>query len=208
MRKSKIEKVDTHAKIVAAAAKRFRERGLEGVGIADLMKELGATAGGFYKHFGSRDDLVIEALSEAFRDLDKLEGESGDLSTLLTSFVSERHAADPGRGCALTALAGDIRHASTGARAVFTERVKHGLGYYADHLNDSDPQLRRSRAILIFSAALGGITLARAVSDKALASEIVANLRKELIALAEAPTQKTTSSDRRAKAGRSALASI
>jgi TetR/AcrR family transcriptional repressor of nem operon len=51
---------------VAIASKRFREKGLAGFGIAELMKEAGLTAGGFYKHFDSRDELVTEALSDAF----------------------------------------------------------------------------------------------------------------------------------------------
>ena len=50
---------------------RFRELGLEGIGVADVMKEAGATVGGFYKHFDSRDELVVEALATAFLDLDR-----------------------------------------------------------------------------------------------------------------------------------------
>lgn len=190
MRKSKTEKADTHSKIVSVAAKRFRERGLDGVGIDDLMKEIGATVGGFYKHFGSRDDLVVEALAEAFRDLDKLEQRSEDLPALLTTFLSEEHCASPGTGCALTALAGEIRHASTAAKGIFTERVKHGLSFYSDHLNGGDAESRRTRAILIFSAALGGMTLARAVLDKALSREIIDTLRANLIALSQKPSRQ------------------
>lgn len=190
MRKSKAEKADTHSKIVSVAAKRFRERGLEGVAIDHLMKEIGATAGGFYKHFGSRDDLVVEALSQAFRDLDNLEQRSEDLPALLTTFLSQQHCASPGKGCAITALAGDIRHASAAAKAVFTERVEHGLGFYSDHLKGGTPDLRRKRAILIFSAAVGGMTLARAASDKALSREIVDTLRAELIALSRKPVRR------------------
>src|SRR5713226_3443658 len=63
---SKAEKAKTHKRIVAIASKRFREEGLAGVGIAELMKEAGLTIGGFYKHFDSRDDLVAEAVSAAF----------------------------------------------------------------------------------------------------------------------------------------------
>lgn len=192
MRKSKAEKADTHSKIVSVAAKRFRERGLEGVAIDELMKEIGATVGGFYKHFGSRDDLVLEALTQAFRDLDHLEQRSEDLPALLTAFLSAQHCASPGTGCAITALAGDIRHASTAAKAIFTERVKHGLGFYSDHLKGSDADLRRKRAILIFSAAVGGMSLARAVSDKALSREIVDTLRTELIALSRKPARKAS----------------
>ena len=59
-------KGETHKHIVAIASKRFREKGLAGFGIAELMKEAGLTAGGFYKHFDSRDELVTEALSDAF----------------------------------------------------------------------------------------------------------------------------------------------
>src|SRR5260370_1717745 len=62
---SKAEKAKTHKRIVAIASKRFREEGLVGVGIADLMKEAGLTVGGFYKHFDSRDDLVAEAVGSA-----------------------------------------------------------------------------------------------------------------------------------------------
>jgi TetR/AcrR family transcriptional repressor of nem operon len=61
----KVKKAKTHKHIVAIASKRFREKGLTGVGIAELMKQAGLTVGGFYKHFESRDDLVAEALISA-----------------------------------------------------------------------------------------------------------------------------------------------
>jgi len=63
---SKAQKEKTHKRIVAIASKRLREKGLVGFGIAELMKEVGLTVGGFYKHFESRDELVAEALSDAF----------------------------------------------------------------------------------------------------------------------------------------------
>src|SRR3989442_5178367 len=63
---SKAQKTRTHKRIVSIASKRFREKGLAGFGIAELMKEAGLTVGGFYKHFGSRDDLVAEAVNSAF----------------------------------------------------------------------------------------------------------------------------------------------
>jgi TetR/AcrR family transcriptional regulator, transcriptional repressor for nem operon len=62
---SKAEKAKTHKRIVAIASKMFREGALAGGGIADLMKEAGLTVGGFYKHFDSRDDLVVEAVGSA-----------------------------------------------------------------------------------------------------------------------------------------------
>ena len=64
---SQAEKAATHQRIVDVAARRFRELGLDGIGVADVMKEAGMTVGGFYKHFESRDELVTEALGAAFK---------------------------------------------------------------------------------------------------------------------------------------------
>lgn len=194
MRRSRAEKAATHSKIIAVAAKRFRELGLQGIGVADVMKEAGYAVGGFYRHFGSRDELVIEALAEAFKDLDSLESNSEDLAAYLFEFISEKHRDAPSTGCAITAFAGEIGHASTGIRAVYTQRVKHTLGYYGDHLRAGDPSARRARAIILLSAGVGGLSLARAVNDKALSREIVAVLRNELTALAQKPIPRPSES--------------
>jgi TetR/AcrR family transcriptional regulator, transcriptional repressor for nem operon len=187
MRHSKAEKAATHSKIVAVAARRFRELGLNGIGVADVMKEAGSSVGGFYKHFNSRDELVIEALAEAFKDLDRWEQEAEDLPALLRFYLGEEHRDCPEAGCAITALAGDIRHASKGVKAVYTERVKHSLAYTADRMEGGDAASRRARAILSLSAGIGGLALARAVNDKTLSREILAALRDQLIALAKQP---------------------
>ncbi len=126
----------THSKILAVAAKRFRERGLEGIGLAEVMEEAGSSVGGFYKHFSSREELVTESLAEAFKFLDRMESKSKDLPALLESFLSDEHYAAPGSGCALTALANDMSRASGAARTVYTQRLKQTLTYYAERLNE------------------------------------------------------------------------
>src|ERR1700761_7725750 len=73
---SQADKARTHARIVELAAAKFREKGLDGIGVADLMKEAGVTVGGFYKHFASRDALVTEAVAEAFRSWDRMVDEA------------------------------------------------------------------------------------------------------------------------------------
>jgi TetR/AcrR family transcriptional repressor of nem operon len=102
---SKSDKAETHTRIVKVAAKRFRELGLEGIGVADVMREAGVTVGGFYKHFGSRDELVVEALAAAFKDLDVWEEHTADiadrgralliLSALLGAINLSRAVSDP-----------------------------------------------------------------------------------------------------------------
>src|ERR1700720_574361 len=118
---SKRDKAGTHTRIVRVAAKRFRELGLEGIGVADVMKEAGVTVGGFYKHFDSRDELVVEALATAFQNLDRWEEHTDTLTKLLENYLSEGPRDAPGTGCALGALLGDRSRASRWRRAVYTD---------------------------------------------------------------------------------------
>src|SRR5260370_37340453 len=134
---SRSDKQTTHERIGRVAAKRFRERGLEGIGVADVMKEAGVTVGGFYKHFGSRDELVVEALATAFKDLDVWEEHTPDMAHLLQNYLTEAHRDAPGSGCAMGALLGDMTRGSRSARALYTERLKPSLAFFIGLLTDS-----------------------------------------------------------------------
>jgi len=180
---SKSDKAETHSRIIRVAAKRFRERGLEGIGVADVMKEAGVTVGGFYKHFGSRDELVVEALATAFKDLDVWEERTPDMAHLLQNYLTEAHRDAPGTGCAMGALLGDITRGSKSARALYTERVKRSLPFFSALLPSSHRSDKRRRALLILSALLGALNLSRAVSDPNLSREILDGVRDELIDL-------------------------
>jgi TetR/AcrR family transcriptional repressor of nem operon len=183
---SKSDKAETHTRIVRVAAKRFRERGLEGIGVADVMKEAGVTVGGFYKHFGSRDELVVEALATAFKDLDVWEEHTPDMAHLLQNYLTEAHRDAPGTGCAMGALLGDMTRGSKSARALYTERVKRTLAFLSALLPSSQRPDKRGRALLILSALLGALNLSRAVSDPNLSREILHRVREELIGLVKA----------------------
>jgi TetR/AcrR family transcriptional repressor of nem operon len=180
---SKSDKAETHARIVRVAAKRFRELGLEGIGVADVMEEAGVTVGGFYKHFGSRDELVVEALAAAFKDLDVWEEHTADMAHLLQNYLTEAHRDVPGTGCAMGALVGDMTRGSKSARALYTARVKRSLAFFSALLPSNPPSDKRGRALLILSALLGAINLSRAVSDPNLSREILHGVREELIGL-------------------------
>ena len=183
MAHAKRDKQTTHERIVSVAAKRFRERGLDGVGVADVMKEAGVTVGGFYKHFGSRDELVVEALAAAFKDLDVWEEHTRDMTQLLQNYLTEAHRDVPGTGCAMGALLGDMTRGSKSARALYTERVKRSLEFTSALLPSRPRSDKRGRALLILSALLGAINLSRAVSDPDLSREILYGVRDRLISL-------------------------
>jgi TetR/AcrR family transcriptional repressor of nem operon len=176
---SQAQKEKTHERIVAIASKRFREKGLAGFGIAELMKEAGLTVGGFYKHFDSRDELVAEALSDAFgvwqRQTEAAESSGQTLSfeKLIDDYVSDVHRKNPGAGCAFSALASEIARSDKQTRALTSDQVKADLELIVGLVPGKDKRKARSRAILTFSALVGAMSLARAVSDEALSREIL-----------------------------------
>ena len=183
---SKAEKAKTHKSIVSIASKKFREEGLARVGIAELMKEAGLTVGGFYKHFDSRDDLVAEAVSLAFGgwkrrvDAAKAGGPSVSLAKLIDSYLSEAHRDNPGTGCAFSALTAEIARSDKRTRDLTTEQVRNDIQLIASLLPDDNPNAARSQAILTFSALVGAMSLARAVSDETLSREILETVGEHL----------------------------
>src|ERR1700751_1936759 len=130
---SKAQKTKTHKRIISIASKRFREKGLARVGIAELMKEAGLTVGGFYKHFASRDDLVAEAVSSAFggwkRRVDAAQagGPSVYLAKLIDDYLNEAHRENPGAWCAFSALAPEIARSDRQTRALTSEQVPNDI---------------------------------------------------------------------------------
>ena len=184
---SKAEKTKTHKRIVAIASKRFREKGLAGVGIAEVMKEAGLTVGGFYKHFGTRDDLVAEAVGSALamwkRRLDAAAAAGGPPVTyerLVDSYLSEAHRNNPGAGCAVAALAAEIPRCSKRTRALITEQVRNNVEWIESLIGGKEKDAARSKAIFTFSAFVGAVGLARAVSDEELSQEILKSVAQFL----------------------------
>src|SRR5580693_9204446 len=185
---SKAQKEKTHKRIVTIASKRFREKGLAGFGIAELMKEAGLTVGGFYKHFDSRDELVAEAVSAAFgvwqrqKEAAESSGQPLSFEKLIDDYVGDGHRGNPGAGCAFSALAPEIARSDKRTRTLTSGQVRNDLELIVGLLPGKDKRAARSRAILIFSALVGAMSLARAVSDEVLSHEIletVADLLKK-----------------------------
>jgi TetR/AcrR family transcriptional repressor of nem operon len=195
---SKAEKTKTHKRIVAIASKKFREEGLAGFGIADLMKEAGLTVGGFYKHFDSRDDLVAEAVGSALgawkRQVDAAAsgGPPVTYESLIDDYLSEAHRNQPGTGCPVVALAGDIARSDRRTRAVVTREIRDSIELLATLIrgtNEEGKGTARAQAILTYCALVGAIGVARAVSDQQLSREIL----KTVAQLLKNPLREATS---------------
>ena len=130
MGRSQAAKAETHDRIVQIAAERLRSGGLDGVSVADLMKQAGLTVGGFYKHFATREDLVAEAVAvgqgrwQARMAEATSEEEKPHLAELIDRYLSPAHRDAPGAGCLAAALVGEIARAGPKTRGAIYRRVE------------------------------------------------------------------------------------
>jgi TetR/AcrR family transcriptional regulator, transcriptional repressor for nem operon len=190
---TKQEAAEHRAAIVKAAGRLFRERGFEGVGVAEITRAAGLTHGGFYRHFASKDALAAEACGKTFAEsLARLQARlarpDGDLGRYFDSYLSERHRDRRADGCPMAAHATDIGRQDAAVQAEFAD----GVGGFVDALVArlpaaiDDPRERRRRALAILATLVGGMALARATAGSApeLSGEILASLRAELPGLA------------------------
>jgi len=181
IRHSKTEKANTHKRIVTIAAKKFREEGLAGIGIAGLMTEAGLTVGGFYKDFKSRDALVAEAIGSALEMWkDRIEAAAAGgpritYESLVDDYLSEAHRNHPGMGCPVSALARDLARSDKRTRALVSRKIRDNieLATLIRDTNKTDKDTARSRAVMTYCAMVGAISMARAVSDKELSRELL-----------------------------------
>src|SRR5260221_11063726 len=116
MRVSRDKAAENRERIVDTASRLFRDKGFDGVGLDAIMKGAGLTHGGFYGHFGSKDDLAAEAVTRALDRSMERQRRFTDLDALAPDYLSERHRADRANGCAVAALGADIARHSEGAR--------------------------------------------------------------------------------------------
>jgi TetR/AcrR family transcriptional repressor of nem operon len=184
---SKVSKANTHARLVESAAARFKERGVDGISLADLMKDLELTHGGFYKHFASRDELVTEALQlaltqsgQAMRDR-LFGGGKPDIAGFVDFYLDESHRDGRAAGCAVAALAGDAPRKSADVQAQFRTQIERNLETLSEALGPGSPDESRARALLILSALYGALTMARAVGDSPLSREVLRTVRKQIL---------------------------
>ncbi|WP_089100410.1 TetR/AcrR family transcriptional regulator [Streptomyces hyaluromycini] len=176
---SQADKAASHARIVDKAAARFRRDGVNGVGVAELMKEAGLTHGGFYRHFASRDDLVAEAVEHALEQGNKrfltaaARGGQQAFTAIVDGYLSTAHRDAPQDGCAVAALPQDVSRADDRTRAAYGRQVENYLDILAGLASGDDPAAERRQACLALSALVGAVAMARAVGDPELSAEIL-----------------------------------
>ncbi|MEE7456793.1 TetR family transcriptional regulator [Methylorubrum populi] len=157
-------------RVVEVAAALFRERGLHGVGVVDIMAAAGLTHGGFYGQFANKDALAAEAFDAALA-----EEYRGNTDTVVSNYLSLGHVRAPGKGCPLAALANDVSRELSGSavRGRFTQGVERLATILAALTPKASKERRRQRSLATVSTLVGAVVLARAVDDEALAEELL-----------------------------------
>lgn len=195
MRVTKAQALENRARIVDRASTLFRERGYDGVGVADLMAAAGFTHGGFYKHFRSKVDLMAEAAACGMAQTATRTG-GVDIAEFVERYVSRLHRDTPGDGCTMAALCGDAARQPAAVKATFADGIERLLAALEHEREDSsDVAHHQSRAQLIdmIAHAIGAVVLSRACPDDSpLADEVLDVCRAALLApLAPPPATRT-----------------
>jgi TetR/AcrR family transcriptional repressor of nem operon len=179
MKVSREQAAKNRERIVDVAGQLFCERGFDGIGVADLMKAAGLTHGGFYGHFGSKDDLVAEACKKALaRGAKRWTGlaenaPGAPLAAIARDYVSELHRDNPGKGCLLAALGSDAARQSAQVRDEVTAGLESLVGILAAASPGRSKAQKRKAALATMAQMVGAIVLARLVDDQALSREIL-----------------------------------
>jgi len=187
MKVTKAQAQANRARVVETASALFRERGYDGVGVADLMAAAGLTHGGFYKHFGSKADLMAESAACGIAQT-VAAGAHADAQTFVAQYLSRAHRDARAGGCTLAALGGDAVRQSDAVRAAFAAGIEDVLGVLARGVaqeGDDPAAIARARATAIatMAQAVGAIVLSRACPDDSLmADDILAACREAILA--------------------------
>jgi TetR/AcrR family transcriptional repressor of nem operon len=168
MRQSREAKAETHEAIIAQASRMFRERGIEGTSVGDVMQAADKTHGGFYRHFESKDALLVAALEKAFADMlgDIDDGfakvpRAEALARLIGYYLSPQRVADVAGGCPVAALSGDVLRSTDAVRMVFGKGVRRMIMAIAEVLEGPEEE-RMRHAAQTFSMLAGALMIARA----------------------------------------------
>ncbi|KLD69520.1 TetR/AcrR family transcriptional regulator [Xanthomonas pisi] len=185
MKITKAKSQENRARIVETASALFRERGYDGVSVADLMAAAGLTQGGFYKHFGSKADLIAETAQHGLGQISS-QVEGLELRDFINFYVSRAHRDGRSDGCTMAALSGDAARQSMDIKATFAAGIERMLATVEREgvLPDTGSQASvRSKTIDLFAHMLGAVVLSRACPDDApLADEILLACRTQLLA--------------------------
>jgi TetR/AcrR family transcriptional repressor of nem operon len=189
MRYDSEHKTKTHKKIVRNASRQLRAKGLNGSAVTTLMKASGLTHGGFYRHFGSRDDLVVEAIEAGLQELaDRLiaaakDAEPGEgWKAMVKSYLSLERCDRLDDGCPIASLAPDIARARPAVKRRGSAAILKFRQEILPFMPGRDAEEKATNFLVIMSSMVGAIAIARTMPDAAVRQGILKRVREHLLA--------------------------
>ena len=179
MKVSREQAAQNRDRVLEVAGRLFRERGFDGIGVADLMKGAGLTHGGFYGQFASKEELMAQACARAFAasaDIGAAVARrypDAPLAAISRGYLSKQHRDHPGEGCVMATLGADAARQGPSLRRAVTEGTRRLLDLFTELAPGRLKARKRERAVLAYASMVGGLVLARAVDDEALSNEIL-----------------------------------
>jgi TetR/AcrR family transcriptional repressor of nem operon len=181
MKVTKEKAAENREQILTQAARLFRERGASGVGVDALTQAAGLTHGSLYSQFGSKDNLLAEALSHGYGRLASRAAGLTDISQAISGYVSPAHRDNPGAGCFMATLGCDMPRQSKEVRRIFTQIVRSNMTRLAALLPGRRKRRREDEVLTIIATMVGSIVLSRAVDDPELSGRILSVIRARLL---------------------------
>ena len=187
MRYEPEHKAQTRDRIVRNAARKLRAEGLSGPGVASVMKASGLTVGGFYKHFQSKDELLADAIAQAFSDTEKVYSSLQDVpredrwKEVVRRYLSPEHCDHPDTGCPVAALAPEIARAKFSVRKRMSGLMKERANRWVEFMPGRTAGEREQNFLVIFSAMAGAVSVARILTEPDDRERVLASVRDHLL---------------------------
>jgi TetR/AcrR family transcriptional regulator, transcriptional repressor for nem operon len=187
MRYEPEHKTQTRDRIVRNAARKLRVEGLSAPGVASMMKASGLTVGGFYKHFRSKDELLADAIAQAFSDSEKVYASLQSVpredrwKEIVRLYLSPEHCDYPDTGCPVAALAPEIARAKLSVRKRIAGLMKERAERWVEFMPGATATERERNFFVIFSSMAGAISVARLLTKPEDREKVLAGMRDHLL---------------------------
>ncbi|MDQ4114813.1 MAG: TetR/AcrR family transcriptional regulator, partial [Actinomycetota bacterium] len=177
----------------STAGRRLKSDGIDGSGVATLMKDAGLTNGAFYRHFESKDNLVAEAITDQLHTLhanivEQAEPGRAGLEQIVRWYLSPDHRDTPADGCPNAALLDEIARSADATRQAYTEGVLVVIDGLAARMAPEDPLSARVKALSLLGLMAGTLQLSRALTDRQLSDDLLEQGLRNALSLALPPT--------------------
>jgi TetR/AcrR family transcriptional repressor of nem operon len=187
MRYEPEHKTQTRDRIVRNTSRKLRVEGLNGPGVASVMKASGLTVGGFYKHFRSKDELFAEAIAQAFSDSENVYSSLKNVpreerwKEVVRLYLSPEHCDHPATGCPVVALAPEIARAKLTVRKRISGLMKERTARWVELMPGPTKSEREQNFFIIFSGMAGAVSVARLFTEPADRQKVLESMRDHLL---------------------------